>query len=77
MEPKTGALDLPYTEFGEVVQALASCLIDRGYTRDQIVSRIRDTANFIESEWWDARGGDIVDGFADFLDLTAFPEEDD
>jgi hypothetical protein len=65
---KKGALGLPYAEFGGVVQALGSCLMDRGYTRKQIVSRMRDEDNFIESEWWDARGGDIVD---------AFPEEND
>jgi len=25
--------------------------------------------------WWEQHGGDIIDNFADFIDLTAFPED--
>lgn len=74
---EVGALGLPFDEVGEVAQAIAACLVDRGYTRQQIVSRLRDPDNFIESEWWERQGGDIIDNFADFIDLTAFPEEDE
>lgn len=72
-----GALGLFYDKVGQVAQAIASCLVDRGYTTEQIVSRLSDTDNWDEATWWERHGGDIIDNFADFIDLTAWPEEDE
>lgn len=77
VEDRVGALGVSLGEFGQVVQAIAECLIDRGYTKEQIISRMRDTDNFDEPLWWEQHGGDIIDNFADFIDLTAFPEDDE
>jgi hypothetical protein len=71
-----GPLDLPTNKVGEVAQALGRCLVDRGYSEEQIRSRLLDVDNFIETDFWERVGGPTVDLFAEFLDLTPFPEED-
>jgi len=72
-----GALGLELHEVGEVAQAIAACLTERGHSREQIIARLRDTDNWDEATWWGEQGGNIIDNFADFINLTAWPEEDE
>lgn len=73
---RTGALRLSFGEIGEVAQAIAAVLVERGYTTEQIVARLKDVDNFDEPLWWEVQGNNIVADFADFIDLTEFPEEE-
>jgi hypothetical protein len=64
---RVGALDLPFNEVGEIVQALGAALVDRGYSREQMVAALAD---WDESSFWGAAGpGALIDALEVDLDL--------
>jgi len=70
-----GALGLPYTEVGELAQAIGACIVDREeYSKEEVVNAIA-RIDFDESYWWDARGADIVNDFESWLELPPRKEE--
>jgi hypothetical protein len=68
----TGELGLPETTLGSLVQTLGRILIDRDHDADEVLAKLAD---FHEDNWWQERGGEIVDDFAKWLGLDPWPGE--
>jgi hypothetical protein len=60
-----GALNLPFRDVGEIVQAMCRDLIDRGHTREEILAALED---WDEVAWWGTGGmGRLMDAFEEEL----------
>lgn len=68
---ETGPLGLPYTEAGQLMQALGQVLVDREHDRQTVIDALQDAD---EAELWETLLGPFVDRFAEALGLPAYPE---
>lgn len=73
----TGALGLPYTVAGDMIQSVARALVDRGYDQLAVTLRLQQWANEGgEADWWDTWGGPCVDDLGRRLGFDYEPDEE-
>lgn len=68
-----GALGLPVTEIGPILQEVAATLVQRGHPRDHVIRRLNDGLDhgwFNEQSWYDSTIGPVVDNLREILDLA-------
>lgn len=70
-----GPIGLPYRAVGQVVQAMATVLVDRGFDQKDVVERLLGD-DFDEGCIWDSSVGPAIDDLAEMLGLPAYPEDE-
>lgn len=70
---RLGPIGLPYVAVGQVVQAMATILVDRGHDEKQVIDRLL-SKNFDEDDLWMDVVGPAIDDLAEALGLPPYPE---
>lgn len=66
----TGAMGLPFSVVGEVVQSLAASVVDRGHNREEVLVKLLDWVSMGgEDSWWSGSLGVLVDDLIYYLKL--------
>jgi hypothetical protein len=68
-----GPMLLPFVVSGELPQALARVLVDRGHSDLDVIDRL---LKLDEMVWWESTAGRMVDDFARTLGLEPFPADE-
>jgi hypothetical protein len=71
---EVGILDLPVSKVSYTVQALADCLIGRGFDEAEVKEALLDE-NFDEDAFWMGWGGPAVDALGEALGFEDSDEE--
>lgn len=74
----TGALGLSQSEASEIAQAVAACLVDRGFDKGEIIDRLKQwSLTYREEAWLELYCDPAIDNLAYSLGFeSAWPEDE-
>ena len=78
MDIRRGSLGILLSEVGEIIQSIASGLVDRGFDQEEITKKILSWAGSgYEVDWWERWGGPAMDELAYALGYdSAYPKDE-